>query len=88
MTYPDAPANPHRVLTSGANSIQIGGEHYKTMAIQPWDYIAVNNIGYFEGCVIEYVSRHQDKGGIEDLRKAMHCLEKLIEVKTREAKHG
>jgi hypothetical protein len=63
-----------------ANEIQIGGDHYKTQAIQPWDFIALNNLGYLEGCVVKYVSRHAKKGGIEDLNKAKHYLEKLIEL--------
>ena len=63
-----------------ANEIQIGGDHYKTQAIQPWDFIALNNLGYLEGCVVKYVSRHAKKGGIEDLNKAKHYLDKLIEL--------
>ena len=63
-----------------ANEIQEGGRHYKEMAIQTWDYIIANNIGYMEGNVIKYVSRWKDKGGIEDLKKARHYLDKLIEV--------
>jgi len=62
-----------------ANDKQIGGEHYIS-PIQPWDYIAANGIGFFEGNVIKYVSRWKTKGGIEDLRKAQHYLEKLIEI--------
>lgn len=67
--------------TSGANSIQIGGDHYKRPdGIEPWDYIAANKIGYFEGCAIKYLSRWKTKGGIEDLRKARHYIDKLIEL--------
>jgi hypothetical protein len=51
--------------------------------MQPWDYIAANNLGYFEGNVVKYVSRWRDKGGIEDLRKARHYLDKLIELETK-----
>jgi transposase len=63
-----------------ANEIQEGGRHYKEMTIQTWDYIIANKIGYMEGNVIKYVSRWKDKGGIEDLKKARHYLDKLIEV--------
>ena len=63
-----------------ANARQVGGAHYKDKAIQPWDFIASNKLGYLEGNIIKYVSRWQDKGGIEDLRKARHYLDKLIEV--------
>jgi hypothetical protein len=63
-----------------ANSLQVGGSHYRDKAIQPWDYIASNNIGYLEGNIVKYVSRWQAKGGLEDLKKAQHYLTKLIEV--------
>ena len=63
-----------------ANARQVGGAHYKGKSIQPWDYISSNRLGYLEGNIIKYVSRWQDKGGIEDLRKARHYLDKLIEV--------
>lgn len=63
-----------------ANETQVGGEHYKTKAIQPWDYISSNNMGYLAGCIVKYVSRYEDKNGLEDLEKAKHFLEKLIEV--------
>ena len=65
---------------SDANERQVGGAHYKDKAIQPWDFIASNKLGYLEGNIIKYVSRWQEKGGIEDLRKARHYLDKLIEV--------
>ena len=63
-----------------ANSLQVGGSHYRDKTIQPWDYIASNNIGYLEGNIVKYVSRWQAKGGLEDLKKAQHYLTKLIEV--------
>jgi len=59
---------------------QVGGNHYSTKEIQPWDYIASNNLCYFTGNCVKYVSRWKDKGGVEDLRKAIHYLEKLIEL--------
>ena len=65
-----------------ANANQVGGDHYKNKAIQPWDYIASNNLGYLEGCVIKYVSRYKEKGGIQDLQKAAHYLQKLMEVQS------
>ena len=59
--------------------IQIGGNHYKDMKIQPIDYIVENEIPYREANIIKYVSRHKAKNGIEDLRKARHYLDMLIE---------
>ena len=64
---------------------QIGGDHYKTMAIQPVEYIHKNGIPFIEGCVIKYVSRWRNKGGVEDLRKARHFLDMLIAMETGDA---
>ena len=72
----DAPLEP----VSTANAIQVGGGHYQTKAIQPWDYIVSNRLGYLEGNVVKYVSRWQEKGGRQDLEKARHYLDKLLEV--------
>jgi hypothetical protein len=63
-----------------ANNKQIDGNHYKNKAIQPWDYITSNNLGYLEGNIVKYVSRWKDKGGYADLKKAQHYLEKLLEI--------
>lgn len=54
--------------------------HYTRLKIEPWDYVAANNMGYFEGSVIKYVSRWREKNGVEDLKKARAFLDKLIEV--------
>ena len=62
---------------------QPGGSHYKTCAIQPVEYIHANGIGYFEGNVIKYVTRWRDKNGIQDLEKAKHYIELLIELERR-----
>ncbi len=67
-------------MTTPANEIQIGGDHYKAKNIQPWDFIAANQLGYFEGNVVKYLSRWRNKGGIHDLKKARHYLDKLIEI--------
>ena len=65
---------------ASANAVQVGGGHYQSKAIQPWDYIVSNRLGYLEGNVVKYVSRWQDKGGRQDLEKARHYLDKLLEV--------
>lgn len=62
-----------------ANTHQVGGNHWLKNPIQCWDYIQANGIGFFEGNVIKYVTRWKDKGGVEDLKKARHYLDKLIE---------
>lgn len=63
---------------------QVGGSHYKDMAIQPAEYCHFNRIGKLEGDVIAYVSRWRAKNGVEDLRKARHTLDLMIEMETRE----
>jgi hypothetical protein len=63
-----------------ALNTQEGGDHYKDMAIQPVEYIHANNLGYFEGCVIKYISRWRKKNGLEDLRKARHVIDLLLEL--------
>lgn len=62
-----------------ALGVQVGGDHYKNMKIQVVEYCMANNIPYMEGNIIKYVSRWKAKGGIDDLRKAKHYLELLIE---------
>lgn len=62
-----------------ARDTQVGGDHYRKLAIQPADYCLANNISWAEGCVIGYVTRWRDKGGIQDLLKARHTLDLLIE---------
>lgn len=64
---------------------QVGGAHYKDLKIQPVEFIHANNIGYFEGNVIKYVSRWRSKNGIADLEKAKHYIELLIELETAHA---
>ena len=63
-----------------ANERQEGGDHYRNKAIQSWDFIVANGMGYLDGCVVKYVSRFREKNGVQDLEKAAHFLAKLIEV--------
>ena len=58
---------------------QVGGKHYLKYKIQPSRFVVENKLLYPEGCVIKYILRHQDKGGKEDLLKAMHFIEMIIE---------
>ena len=66
-------------------SVQIGGGHYKKMALQPVEFIQINGIPFMEGNVIKYVSRWREKGGVKDLEKAKHYIEMLIAFETRKA---
>ena len=61
---------------------QEGGQHYKDMAIQPVVYITANDIPYCEGNVIKYVSRWRNKDGVNDLLKAKHYIELLIDLQS------
>ena len=63
--------------------VQVGGDHYKSMAIQPIEYIHANNIPFAEGSVIKYVSRWRAKNGIKDLEKARHFIDLLISLETK-----
>ena len=59
---------------------QAGGSHYKNMKIQPIEYCMANNLNACESFVVKYVSRHRSKNGKEDIEKAIHCLELLLEL--------
>lgn len=59
---------------------QVGGEHYKEYKIQPVEFIHANNIGFLEGNVIKYVMRHRSKNKRQDLEKARHYLDLLIQL--------
>ena len=66
--------------------VQVGGDHYKDKAIQPWDAMqswmsAEQFEGFLRGNIIKYIARYPDKHGLEDIRKAQHYLEKLINLK-------
>lgn len=59
--------------------IQVGGSHYKDMMIQPIEFILKNKLGFCEGNIIKYVCRYKNKNGVEDLKKARHYMDMLIE---------
>ena len=59
---------------------QVGGRHYKSLAIQPAEYCQRNRLPYCESSVIRYVTRHREKNGREDIEKAIHCLRLLFEI--------
>ena len=58
---------------------QVGGAHYKKYKIQPSRFINDNKILFAEGNAIKYICRHQDKGKKQDLLKAIHYIEMIIE---------
>jgi len=59
---------------------QVGGAHYKGCVIQPAEYCQKNGLHYCESNVVKYVTRHREKGGRDDLEKAIHYLRLLIEL--------
>lgn len=66
--------------------LQIGGKHYKAMKIQPVEYIHANQIPFMEGSIIKYISRWRQKNGLQDLLKAKHFIDLLIELEENNAK--
>ena len=65
---------------NNALSIQIGGDHYKKLKIQPITFIHANSIPFLESCIIKRICRWRDKNGIEDLQKAKHEIDLLIQL--------
>ncbi len=75
--------------SKAANDRQVGGNHYQTMTIQHWDFVAANDLDYFQGVITKYICRWKKKGGIEDLEKAKHYLEKYLEIeRAKQQLHG
>jgi hypothetical protein len=64
---------------------QVGGSHYAEMAIQPMEYSMANNLDACQHTIVKYVSRFRNKNGIEDLKKAIHCIEMLMEFEYGES---
>lgn len=89
--YP-VPAPPIREgdlkTTKAPLEVQVGGAHYKDMAIQPIEYVLANAIPFAEGNIIKYVSRWRKKGGVEDLKKARHMLDVLITHEEKRQTNG
>ena len=63
---------------------QESGNHYKDKGIQPIVYIYANDLGFCEGNVVKYVTRHKSKNGAADIRKAIHYLELLLELEYKD----
>ena len=72
-----------------SNSYQVGGDHYASKDVQPWDAMEAwmtkeAFAGYLHGNCIKYLARYLDKNGVQDLKKCQHYLAKLIEIQTIE----
>lgn len=66
-------------MSQKASDLQEGGSHYKQYKIQPVEFLFENNVPFIEGNVIKYVLRHREKNGLQDLLKAKHYIDLLIE---------
>lgn len=74
-----------RAPQPSANDVQIGGDHYKQFkGMEPWDVITGWNLGYLDGTALKYIARWKHKNGVQDLEKAVHFLQKAIEVCKKE----
>jgi hypothetical protein len=62
-----------------ANEVQVDGDHYRQLGVQPWDAIRDWGLGFLDGNVVKYIARYRRKHGLVDLHKARHYLQKLIE---------
>ncbi|CAH9016477.1 protein of unknown function DUF3310 [Vibrio phage 382E49-1] len=67
-----------------ATDRQIGGDHYKSLKIQPHEYIEANSLPFLEGNVVKYVTRHASKNGVQDIDKAIHYLELIKQMRYAE----
>lgn len=59
---------------------QVAGDHYRDMPIQPAEFIHRNGLGFIVGCCIKYLCRYKHKAGRQDLEKARHYIDLLIEM--------
>lgn len=69
-----------KVVRESALGVQQGGTHYKDLKIQPIEYIHANSLGYIEGNIVKYITRHKSKNGAEDIKKIIHYCELLLEL--------
>ena len=59
---------------------QVAGDHYKKIKIQPVEYIEANNLDFLQGNVVKYITRHKDKGHVDDVRKAIHYCQLILQL--------
>lgn len=75
--------NDFKIGTDGLPTSQVSGDHYKKMKIDVFEFAMANGLDALQFSVCKYVCRFRDKNGIEDLHKAAHCLNRLIEFETK-----
>ncbi len=64
---------------SKASEVQVGGDHYSSFAIQPSEFIYRNGLNFLEGSAVKYICRHRKKAGKQDIEKAIHYLQLILE---------
>jgi len=69
-----------------ALDVQIGGNHYKKYKIQPMEYAMKNNLNACQFNIVKYVTRYKDKNGLDDLKKAKHCIDIIIQMEYEDVK--
>ena len=72
-------------VAGSALDIQIGGNHYSKLKIQPMEYSMANGLDACQHTIVKYVTRFRDKAGAQDLEKARHVIDMLIEFETKKA---
>jgi len=80
VTFQGWPPPTMKVTSINPLDAQVGGSHYKKYKIQPVEYAMANGLNYCQANAVKYITRYKDKGGIEDLNKAIHNIEILIEL--------
>jgi len=68
------------------NLKQVGGDHYVSMNVEPWEVIERAGLDFWDGNAVKYIMRHGSKNGIEDLKKAIHYIDKKISILEKENK--
>lgn len=68
------------VMENDPLNSQVGGAHYKKYKVQPIEFAMANNLNYCQANAIKYITRYRDKGGKEDLAKAIHNIEILMKL--------
>lgn len=86
QAYPAVVEAKPFVPSNRADDLQVGGDHYKNMGVQPWKAMESwmtpeQFAGFLRGNAIKYLARCDAKGGLDDVKKARHYIDKLIEVR-------
>lgn len=71
-----------------ALDMQVSGDHYSKLKIQPIEFIQANDLDFFQGNIVKYATRHKDKHGVDDLRKVIHYAQLAMELQYGVKSHG